>query len=86
MAVQTCSAFCQDPWLQTQLLHAGLLWHILQFLFCYDYTLDEGGVESSDQSNQQEVANNLARLSLTCTARLGGVKGQVSRLVSGRVN
>ena len=75
MAVQTCSAFSVDPWLQTQLLHAGILWHILQFIFCYDYTLDEGGVESSDETNQQEVANNLARLSITCTARLAGIRG-----------
>ena len=64
-----------DPWLQAQLLHAGLLLHILQFVFCYDYTLDEGGVESSDETNQQEVANNLARLSIVCTARLAGIKG-----------
>ena len=75
VAVQTCSAFAIDSWLQSQLLHAGVLWHILQFVFCYDYTLDEGGVESSDDSNQQEVANNLARLSIVCTARLAGVKG-----------
>lgn len=74
VAVQTCSAFSVDSWLQTLLLHAGLFWHIIQFVFSYDYTLDEGGVESSDDSNQQEVANNLARLSIVCTARLAGVK------------
>ena len=49
------------------------------FLFNYDYTLDEGGVETSDESNQQEVANNLARLSIEAVARLGGYKCECVR-------
>ncbi len=44
----------------------------MTFLFNYDYTLDEGGVETNDETNQQEVANNLARLSIEAVARLGG--------------
>ena len=32
---------------------AGVLWHLLLFLFNYDFTLDEGGVEKSSETNQQ---------------------------------
>ncbi|KAK2561616.1 DnaJ-like protein subfamily C member 13 [Acropora cervicornis] len=72
VASQCVSAFCVDFWLQTQLLQAGVLWHLLLFLFNYDYTLDEGGVEKSAETNQQEISNNLARLSIDALARLGG--------------
>ncbi|XP_033727987.1 dnaJ homolog subfamily C member 13-like [Pecten maximus] len=66
------SAFAVDFWLQTNLFQSGILWHLLLFLFNYDYTLEEGGVEKSDQSNQQEVSNQLARLCIRACSRLGG--------------
>lgn len=47
------SSFAVDLWLQTNLLKSGVLWHLLLFLFNYDYTLEEGGVEKSESSNQQ---------------------------------
>ena len=47
------SAFCVDFWLQTNLFQSGVLWHLLPNLFKYDFTLDEGGVEKSQESNQQ---------------------------------
>eukprot|EP00058_Branchiostoma_floridae_P000587 XP_002586075.1 hypothetical protein BRAFLDRAFT_252432 [Branchiostoma floridae] len=72
VATECVSAFCVDYYLQNHLLQAGVLWHLLLYLFHYDYTLEEGGVEKSDESNQQEVANNLARLSMQALARLGG--------------
>ena len=68
------ASFACDDWLQNNLLHAGVLWHLILFVFKYDYTLDEGGVETSDESNQQEVANNLARLSIIAVAKLAGFK------------
>jgi len=53
-AVVSCvSAFSVDFWLQTNLFQTGVLWHLLLFLFDYDFTLEEGGVEKSDESNQQ---------------------------------
>ena len=30
-----------------------MLWHLFLFLFQYDYTLDESGVDASDETNQQ---------------------------------
>ncbi len=83
MAAQTVSAFAVDQWLQTNLLHKGVLFHLMIFLFNYDYTLDEGGVETSDESNQQEVANNLARLSIEAVARLGGYQCECVRVCVG---
>ena len=51
-----------------------MLWHLMLFLFNNDYTLDESGVETSDETNQQEVANMIGRLTLEAVARLGGLK------------
>ncbi|XP_077365120.1 dnaJ homolog subfamily C member 13 isoform X1 [Festucalex cinctus] len=72
LAVQCVSSFAVDFFLQTQLYHAGVLWHLLVQLFNYDYTLEESGVQTSQDTNQQEVANHLAKLSLVSLSRLGG--------------
>lgn len=72
LAVQCVSSFAVDFFLQTHLYHAGVLWHLLVHLFNYDYTLEESGVQASQDTNQQEVANSLAKLSLVALSRLGG--------------
>lgn len=53
VVAQCISAFSVDFWLQTNLFQSGVLWHLLLYLFNYDYTLEEGGVEKSGESNQQ---------------------------------
>ena len=54
--VTSCvSAFSVDFFLQTNMYHCGVLWHLLQFLFRYDYTLEEGGVAKSDNTNEQVI-------------------------------
>lgn len=53
VVAQCVSAFSVDFWLQTNLFQSGVLWHLLLYLFNYDYTLEEGGVEKSGESNQQ---------------------------------
>jgi len=55
------SAMAVDSILQMQLLQAGALWHLLVFLFRYDYTLEEGGVERSEDANEQ-VSDRWAKL------------------------
>jgi len=55
VVVSCVAAFAVDFWLQTNLFQSGVLWHLLLFLFDYDFTLEEGGVEKSDESNQQVV-------------------------------
>ncbi|CAG05511.1 unnamed protein product [Tetraodon nigroviridis] len=72
VAVQCVSSFAVDFFLQTHLYHAGVLWHLLVNLFNYDYTLEESGVQANQDTNQQEVANHLAKLSLVALSRLGG--------------
>ena len=53
-------------------MDAGVLWHLLQYLFQYDYTLTESGVQASVESNQQEVANFNAHVAFRALGRLGG--------------
>ncbi|ETE67442.1 DnaJ-like subfamily C member 13, partial [Ophiophagus hannah] len=72
IGVECVSSFAVDYWLQTHLFQAGVLWYLLGYLFYYDYTLEESGIKKSEDSNQQEVANTLAKLSLLALGRLGG--------------
>ncbi|XP_035914542.1 dnaJ homolog subfamily C member 13 isoform X2 [Anopheles stephensi] len=58
--------------LQCNLVRNGVLWSLLLFLFDYDFTLDESGVTSEEKSNTQQVANNLAKLSLLACVALAG--------------
>lgn len=72
VATDCISSLATDSILQMQLLQSGALWHLLLFMFNYDYTLEEGGVERNQDANRQEVANNLAKLAVRACARLGG--------------
>lgn len=65
-------ALSVDSILQLELLKSGALWHLLLFMFNYDFTLDEGGVEKSEDANQQEVSNRLAKEAVKACAALGG--------------
>ncbi|KAK6166630.1 hypothetical protein SNE40_023278 [Patella caerulea] len=82
VVTECVSAFCVDFWLQTNLYESGVLWHLLLYLFKYDFTLEEGGVERTDGTNQQEVCNQLAKLSIKACARLGGYYRYDSPLTS----
>ncbi|XP_015609793.1 dnaJ homolog subfamily C member 13 isoform X2 [Cephus cinctus] len=72
VATECISSLATDSILQMQLLQSGALWLLLLFMFNYDYTLEEGGVERNEEENRQEVANNLAKLAVRACARLGG--------------
>ncbi|GAB0184323.1 dnaJ subfamily C member 13 [Grus japonensis] len=72
LGVECVSSFALDYWLQTHLFQGGVLWYLLGYLFNYDYTLEESGIQKSEDSNHQEVANSLAKLSLLALSRLGG--------------
>jgi len=43
VVTECASAFCIDFWLQTHMFQCGVLWHLLLYLFNYDYTLEESG-------------------------------------------
>lgn len=51
--VECVSALAVNDVLQTHMYQSGILFHLLIFLFNYDYTLEEGGVERSEESNKQ---------------------------------
>ncbi|XP_041474110.1 dnaJ homolog subfamily C member 13-like isoform X1 [Lytechinus variegatus] len=72
VAAECVSAFSVDKYLQDHLQQAGVIWHLLVYLFQYDFTLYESGVEASEGSNLQQVANTLANLCFTALARLAG--------------
>ncbi|GFS52720.1 dnaJ homolog subfamily C member 13 [Trichonephila inaurata madagascariensis] len=72
VVVECVSALAVNDALQTHLYQAGVLFHLLIFLFNYDYTLEEGGVQRDEETNKQEISNQLARLSLRALSRLGG--------------
>ncbi|XP_069765063.1 dnaJ homolog subfamily C member 13 isoform X1 [Narcine bancroftii] len=72
LAVECVGSFAVDYWLQTHLFQAGILWHLLVYLFNYDYTLEESGIQKSEETNQQEVSNSLAKICVTALSRLGG--------------
>ncbi|XP_055697619.1 dnaJ homolog subfamily C member 13 isoform X2 [Phlebotomus papatasi] len=58
--------------LQCNLVKNGVLWSLLLFMFDYDYTLDESGVATDEKSNNQKVANNLAKLAILACVSLAG--------------
>lgn len=51
--MECVSALAVNDVLQTHMYQAGVLFHLLTYLFNYDFTLEEGGVERSEDSNKQ---------------------------------
>lgn len=47
------SEMASDSNLQNSFLQKGAIWHLLTFMFSYDYTLEECGVERSEEANNQ---------------------------------
>ena len=54
-------------------LQSGAVFHLGLFLFSYDYTLDESGVEAAEETNQQQIVNQLGCCALIALGRLGGL-------------
>jgi len=74
-SAEAVSAFGPDKSLQAALFEHGILVHLLSYMFNYDFTLEEGGVERANESNQQETANSIARVCVKACARLAGFSG-----------
>ncbi|XP_066249736.1 dnaJ homolog subfamily C member 13 [Euwallacea similis] len=81
VTTECISALAVDPILQLELLKDGALWHLLLFIFKYDFTLDEGGIEKNEETNEQEVSNRLARESLRACATMAGLSSEENSLV-----
>nr|XP_024215378.1 dnaJ homolog subfamily C member 13 [Halyomorpha halys] len=76
--VECISALAKDVDLQLKLFQSGILWYIIPFIFLYDYTLEECGIESSQDNNQQESWNELSKLSCKACSCLAGYNDQTS--------
>jgi len=61
-----------DTILQMQLLQSGMLWHLIKSLFTYDFTLEECGVEATEESNQQILINNFSKMSVVALKCMSG--------------
>ena len=70
--IAACSYFAAGEKLQDQLYESGILWHLIEYVFGYDYTLDEADVEKSAETNVQEMKNMHAKASLFTICRLCG--------------
>lgn len=77
-AAECVCAFSVCTLLQTQLFQAGVIWQLIPHLFCFDWTLDEGGVKHSEKTNQQSVLNCLARNACEALACLAGFRQNTS--------
>ncbi|KAG5881132.1 hypothetical protein JTB14_020836 [Gonioctena quinquepunctata] len=77
VATECVTALSLDSILQLELLKSGALWSLLLYMFNYDFTLEEGGVERSEDANKQEISNRLAKESVKACAALGGyIRGE----------
>ncbi|RNF26400.1 dnaJ-like protein subfamily C member 13 isoform X2 [Trypanosoma conorhini] len=71
--IQACQAFCVDETLQERVLKSGAIWHLLLFLFRYDYTLHENGLELQEEHHTQLFANRAAIYALQAIYALAGI-------------
>ncbi len=51
--VECIISFSEDAVLQQRLIEGGAIWYLLTSMFKYDYTLEECGVERSEEANTQ---------------------------------
>lgn len=63
-AIDCATYFCADPYLQLLLFKSGILFSLLQFIFKYDYTLEENDIEAGENTSKQYLSNELAKKSL----------------------
>lgn len=56
------------------MIRNGALWHIIQLLFGYDYTLDDSEIEKNEETHQQEYVNKNAKVGVRALAMLVGLQ------------
>ena len=72
-ACDAVAAFGANEELNQHLFKRGVLPILIEYLFEYDYTLEEGGVERDIASNKQEQKNKLAKQAIHAIAVLSGL-------------
>ncbi|CBY31673.1 unnamed protein product [Oikopleura dioica] len=72
-AVEAVASFGMIPELRKSMISQGVLPILMEYLFEYDYTLEEAGIEKDMESNKQEQKNKLAKQALHAIIVLAGL-------------
>jgi DnaJ family protein C protein 13 len=72
--IECCRSFCAHEQLQESIVQAGTIWHLLLYIFRFDYTLEESGVAINEENHTQLYANKAARTALRCICALVGFR------------
>eukprot|EP00388_Colpodella_angusta_P019071 GDKJ01047650.1.p1 GENE.GDKJ01047650.1~~GDKJ01047650.1.p1 ORF type:complete len:831 (+),score=58.24 GDKJ01047650.1:186-2495(+) len=59
-SIHCTESLCGNAELQKAVTAAGAIWHLLLFLFRYDFTLDDAGMELKEENHTQLFANRAA--------------------------
>jgi DnaJ family protein C protein 13 len=73
-SIHCCESMCMNETLQSAVTQAGAIWHLLLFIFRYDYTLEDSGVETNEQNHTQLFANRAAKGALRTIYALAGIR------------
>jgi hypothetical protein len=61
-----------DASLRTHASQAGISWHLLAYLFDFDFTLEEADVEINEKTHIQAISNRNASAALRALSRMAG--------------
>lgn len=70
--IEAAIAFCGHDNMQKIITENGAVWHLLLYIFKYDYTLEESGVEINEENHTQLFANRAAKAAFKCLCALAG--------------
>lgn len=73
-SIHCAESLCLDEQLQLAVTEAGAIWHLLLFVFRYDYTLEDSGVETNEENHTQLFANRAAKGALRTIYALAGFR------------
>jgi len=80
--IECCRNFCAHRSLQEAIIQAGAIWHLLLYIFKFDYTLEESGVKINEENHTQLYANKAARMALRCICAMVGFHPNEDDVVS----
>ncbi|GET90826.1 endosomal trafficking protein RME-8, putative [Leishmania tarentolae] len=70
---QACASESRSEKMQSELIHYGSIWHLLQPLFFYDASLDQAGVSLDEGHHRQLFTNRAAIYALHAICALCGI-------------
>ncbi|CUF24956.1 endosomal trafficking protein, RME-8, putative [Bodo saltans] len=73
-SIHCAESLCLEESLQQAVTEAGAIWHLLLFVFRYDYTLEDSGVQTNEENHTQLFANRAAKGALRTIYALAGFR------------